>query len=93
MLRTGVIFGALMFIALGLVGLLLHIAQLDPLLLIGIIVLLAVLLERWRYTREAEPEDGPWELTDERFVDPGSNQTMVVLRHPKTGERRYVAER
>ncbi len=35
----------------------------------------------------------PWDLTDERFVDPGSNQTMVVLRHPKTGERRYVAER
>lgn len=52
-----------------------------------------MLLERWRYTREAEPEDGPWDLTDERFVDPGSNQTLVVLRHPKTGERRYVAER
>lgn len=39
MLRTGVIVGALMFIALGLVGLLLHIAQLDPLLLLGSIVL------------------------------------------------------
>ncbi|MDE1954053.1 MAG: hypothetical protein KGL51_02560 [Betaproteobacteria bacterium] len=75
MLRLGVIFGAIVFIALGLVGLLWHKPGLDQLLLIGIIVLLAVILERWRYTRQAKPEDGPSDVTDERFVDPGSGKT------------------
>uniref|UniRef100_E6PM04 Uncharacterized protein n=1 Tax=mine drainage metagenome TaxID=410659 RepID=E6PM04_9ZZZZ len=93
MLRRATILGALIFIALGLVGLLLHKPGLDQLLLIGVIVLLAVVLERWRYTRQAEPEHGPWEVTDERFVDPGSGKIIIVLCNPKTGERRYVAER
>lgn len=51
MLRMVTILGALIFIALGLVGLLLHKPALDQLLLIGTVVLLAVILERWRYTR------------------------------------------
>jgi len=31
--------------------------------------------------------------TDERFVDPTSGHTMRVYVDPRTGERRYLAER
>lgn len=72
MLRMVTILGALIFIALGLVGLLLHKPALDQLPLLGTVVLLAVVLERWRYPRRVEPEQGPWEVTDEHFVDPSS---------------------
>ena len=92
MLRAGTIAAALVLIALGLCGMLLHRPAWHPMLWMGIIVLLAVLLERWRYTRPEHPRGSAWERTNERFVDPESGKVMIVLYNPKTGDRRYVPE-
>ena len=92
MLRVGTIAVALVLVALGASGHLLHRPALQPLLWIGIVVALAIILERWRYTRAEQPRDNAWERTNERFVDPGSGKVMIVLYNPKTGDRRYVAE-
>lgn len=62
-----------------------------PLTSWGLILLVAVLAERWRYTRKHKVEDGPWQETGERFVDPESGRLMSVLYSPSSGERRYVA--
>ncbi len=89
MLRTAL----LIVTALGLLGGLLLIADGDPagrpLAVWSGLLLLAVLLERWRY-RTARGALGPdWVRTEERFVDPESSQTMRVFYNPRTGERRY----
>jgi hypothetical protein len=43
------------------------------------------------------PLDAPpgpdWELTDERFVDPNSGETLAVWFHRPSGERAYVRMR
>ncbi|MEO6920598.1 MAG: hypothetical protein ABI171_16575 [Collimonas sp.] len=62
-----------------------------PLTTWGLILLFAVLLERWRYHRPHKADEGPWQETGERFVDPESGRTMRVLYSPSSGERRYVA--
>jgi hypothetical protein len=58
----------------------------------GSILLLALLVERWRYKplSSARPGAG-WVPTDERFVDPESGRLVTVFYKPSTGERRYVA--
>ena len=56
----------------------------------GLIVLVGVLFERWRYSHPAERPDGPWEATGERFVDPSTGEPVEVFFDPRTGERRYV---
>ncbi|AIY41589.1 hypothetical protein LT85_2431 [Collimonas arenae] len=62
-----------------------------PLTTWGLILLVAVLIERWRYTRRHTADEGPWQETGERFVDPESGRLMRVLYSPSSGERRYVA--
>ena len=58
----------------------------------GLLLVGAVLFERWRYKRLASGRPGPeWVETDERFVDPESGNLVTVYYHPPTGERRYVA--
>jgi hypothetical protein len=75
----------------------------------GIVMIVAALVERQRYRSEAADEPfepvgpgggeprGPLEPrfrpTDELFVDPTTQHTMRVHVDPRTGERRYVAER
>ena len=39
-----------------------------------------------------EPLPAGFQATEERFVDPTSNQPMRVFVDPRTGERRYRAE-
>jgi hypothetical protein len=43
------------------------------------------------------PLDAPpgrdWTLTDERFLDPRSGETLEVWYRPRTGERAYVRAR
>jgi hypothetical protein len=60
------------------------------------LMLVAVLVENWRYRhrsgRGERLDDGEWQLTEERFVDPESGAVMRVYYHPGTGERRYEAE-
>ncbi len=55
----------------------------------GGLLLIAVLLERWRYRSTHGPLSAEWEKTGERFVDPESGVTMQVFYNPRSGERRY----
>ena len=58
----------------------------------GLLLVVAILFERWRYKRVAGSRPGPeWVETDERFVDPESGKLVTVYYRPSTGERRYVA--
>ena len=55
----------------------------------GAAVLLGVLFEARRY-RARVASAGPWQDTEERFIDPGSGHLMRVRFNPRTGERDYV---
>jgi hypothetical protein len=55
----------------------------------GAIVIAALLFERGRY-RPAVSQDGPWQETAERFLDPTTGQLMKVRYNPETGARDYV---
>jgi len=58
------------------------------------ILLVGLLIERWRYKSLAGRPPGPdWQRTDERFVDPETGKLVTVYFHPTTGERRYIAAR
>ena len=74
---------------------------------IGVVAILAVVLERNRYRSEAAertsggigPGGGessvpgaPFRPTDELFVDPTTGHRLRVYLDPSTGERRYFAE-
>jgi hypothetical protein len=61
-------------------------------LVIGLIVLVGTLFERWRYRHIEEPPKGQWQRTGERFLDPSTGDAVEVMFDPRTGERRYVAE-
>jgi hypothetical protein len=60
-------------------------------LILGVMVLIGTLFERWRYRRIEGPSNGCWQRTDERFIDPSTGDTVEVMFDPRTGERRYVA--
>jgi uncharacterized protein (DUF58 family) len=57
---------------------------------LGLLVLAAILFERWRYQRAQGRPNGEWQGTDERFVDPTTGEPVQVFFNPRTGERRYV---
>jgi hypothetical protein len=59
-------------------------------LVLGVIVLVGTLFERWRYRRIEEKPKGEWQPTGERFIDPSSGDPVEVMFDPRTGERRYV---
>ncbi|HJU19822.1 MAG TPA: hypothetical protein VJ770_25490 [Stellaceae bacterium] len=57
----------------------------------GLVLVGAVLVERWRYKPLGGARLGPdWIATGERFVDPETGKLVTVFYHPATGERRYV---
>jgi len=60
-------------------------------LVIGVIVLIGTLFERWRYRHIEEPPPGDWQRTEEQFIDPSTGDPIEVMFNPRTGERRYVA--
>jgi hypothetical protein len=60
-------------------------------LVIGGVVLIGTLFERWRYRHIEEPANGRWKRTGERFLDPSTGDPIEVMFDPRTGERRYVA--
>jgi hypothetical protein len=60
-------------------------------LVLGVIVLIGTLFERWRYRRIEEASNGRWQRTDEQFIDPTTGDPVEVMFDPRTGERRYVA--
>ncbi|MBS0373330.1 MAG: hypothetical protein JSR73_02020 [Proteobacteria bacterium] len=55
---------------------------------LGVVVLVGVAIERWRYRTTPRP-GADWQPTGERFVDPESGRSVDVFYDPKTGERRY----
>jgi hypothetical protein len=58
----------------------------------GLVLILALGIEQWRYQRLRDRSPGPdWTETDERFVDPETGRLVTVYFRPSTGERRYVA--
>jgi hypothetical protein len=58
----------------------------------GLILIVGLVIERWRYKPLAERSPGPdWTATDARFVDPETGKLVTVYYHPASGERRYVA--
>lgn len=60
------------------------------LLVIGLLVLVGTLFERWRYRGVIERPAGEWQKTTERFLDPATGEPIEVLFNPHTGERRYI---
>ena len=73
----------------------------------GVILLVAALIERLRYRSlaaeglgdthgpgggELSVPEARFRPTDERFVDPTTGVQMRVFVDPRTGERRYLAE-
>jgi len=62
-------------------------------LIVGAILVLGTLFERWRYNNKNAAADADWQLTGERFVDPATGKEMEVLYDPRSGERRYQEAR
>ena len=59
----------------------------------GLVLLIGLAVEHWRYQPLADRSPGPgWVATDERFVDPETGKLVRVYHQPATGERRYVAQ-
>jgi hypothetical protein len=57
----------------------------------GLVLVGAVLVERWRYKPLDGERPGPdWVATGERFVDPETGRLVTVFYRPATGERRYI---
>jgi hypothetical protein len=92
MLRTVVIaVGAILTcIGIGLIARGVHVPGWQA-LIIGVIVLIGTLFERWRYRHIEEPPKGHWQRTGERFIDPSSGKPVDVMFDPRTGERLYTA--
>jgi hypothetical protein len=92
MLRTAVIAVAaiLTCIGIGLIACGVH-APGWQVLVLGVIVLIGTLFERWRYRHIEEQSNGHWQRTDEKFIDPSTGDAIEVMFDPSTGERRYVA--
>jgi hypothetical protein len=48
----------------------------------GLILIIGLLIERWRYKPLADRRPGPdWTATDERFVDPETGKLVTVYYH------------
>jgi len=61
-----------------------------PALAFGVLVVVGIAFERWRYrAKETRPGAG-WQPTGERFEDPETGKTIEVFYDPRSGERRYV---
>ncbi len=91
MLRTVVIAAGTLLTCVGMVLVVcgIHAAGWQA-LIIGVIVLIGTLYERWRYRAIEEPPKGDWQRTGEQFIDPSSGNPVEVMFDPRTGERRYV---
>ncbi len=62
-------------------------------LAVGMIALVGIVFERWRYRRLTGRPNGSWEATGERFLDPTTGEPVEVFFDPRTGERCYVSEK
>jgi hypothetical protein len=90
-LRAVVVAGAAILICIG-IGLIAYGVHAPgwQALVIGVLVLVGTLFERWRYKRIDKPPQGAWQRTGEQFIDPSTGDPVEVMFDPSTGERRYV---
>jgi len=68
-------------------------AFLPQLLIGGLLLVVGLAVERWRYkpiARDTRP-DPRWTDTGERFVDPETRLLTAVYFDPANGERHYLA--
>jgi hypothetical protein len=89
MLRKGLIAFATLLILWGMLRALLGDPGAFVVTLWGLILLAAVLFERWRYQKTARAPKIEWQGTDERFVDPETGVLTQVMYDPRSGERIY----
>lgn len=89
MLRAALLGFALLLTLAGTIGLAFGCPVWAPTLW-GVVLLVCVLFERWRYRKPPVAAGGNWQPTGEKFIDPESGLAMEVLFDPDTGERRYV---
>ena len=90
MLRAAAILAALLMLGLGALASWQHRPAAAQWMVLGGVLLAALLFERWRRPRPRDP--GPWDATDERFIDPASGKPTTVWVNRRTGERRYDAD-
>ena len=59
---------------------------------LGLLIVGGLLFERHGYhaTSDKPPTEPGWEMMAERFVDPGSDDLLVVWYNRRTGKRLYV---
>ena len=92
MLRTAVLLVACAVTALGAVLCLAGMwAPGAQLLVLGALVSIGVLVERWRYRSESRP-GADWQPTGESFIDPATGKRVRVLYDARSGARRYVGD-
>ncbi|WP_329740419.1 hypothetical protein [Dyella sp. A6] len=64
---------------------------LPQLLIGGLLLLVGLAIERWRYKPlQAGRPDPRWLDTGERFVDPESGALVAVYHDPADGSRHYI---
>jgi len=63
-----------------------------PLGVIGVLIVGGLVLERYRYraTTDVPPNEPGWEMLSERFVDPATDELIVVWYNRRSGKRLYV---
>ncbi|RUL78202.1 hypothetical protein [Dyella choica] len=67
------------------------VALLPQLIFGGLLLVVGLAIERWRYKPLLRGGPDPrWEDTGERFIDPASGQLTAVYFDPQRGERHYV---
>jgi len=93
-MRRGLITVGVLVVILGLAALASGVAgQSFVFVFWGIVLIAAILFERFRYSRIRRKSPGPgWQRTTERFVDDETGKTVTVYVKPETGERAYVEE-
>jgi len=65
---------------------------LPQLLIGGVLLIVGLAIERWRYKPIARERPDPrWTDTGERFVDPETQLLTAVYFDPANGERHYLA--
>jgi hypothetical protein len=63
--------------------------QAFPVALWGSVLLVLIVLERWRYVLVSKGDPAQFEPTDEQFIDPETGRLTRVFYNAASGERRY----
>jgi hypothetical protein len=72
----------------------LFVLLLPQLLIGGVLLIVGLAIERWRYKPVGKARPDPrWSDTGERFVDPESGAMVAVYFDPTDGSRHYVDAR